>query len=194
MKIEKRKIMVPKDVIVYIASDGTEFETDTACFNYEQCLKEASNLSVIEQCDALEGYPPPAGGDYNESHTFKWYRPKTVEEMDILRSIYTDHSFSDKNIGKWHCIEENGDFDSWVTEEDSITEYIIQVYEKLGYTVNFVDNTAGITHNRLTMIFEELESLLALAPDEDSCSDDENELYAEMKNLWEVLYGFVKEN
>lgn len=192
MKIEKRKIMVPKDVIVYIASDGTEFETDTACLNYEQRLKEASNLSVIEQCDALEGYPPPAGGDYNESHTFKWYRPKTVEEMDILRSIYTDHSFSDKNIGKWHCIEENGDFDSWVTEEDSITEYIIQVYEKLGYTVNFIDNNKGYSIERLKVLLDEVTTLSVLAPGSDETTYKEEELLEEIANLRMVLEDYLE--
>jgi len=191
---EKRKIMVPKDILVYIASDGTEFESDDACIDYEQRLKEAKALSDIEQCESLEGYPPPAGGDYNENHTFKWYRPKTVEEMDILRNIFCDCSFSDKNIGKWHCVEENEDLDAWVADEDDITGYIKEVYEKLGYTVNFIDNTAGITQDRLTMLLIELEKLLDIAPDEDSCSDDENELYAEMKNLWEALYDFVKEN
>ena len=192
MKKETREVMVPTAKIVYIASDGKEFESENACNQHENELEKKS-LSTIEQCDELENYPPPNGGNnFCEDNTFKWYLPKTVEEMDLLRNVFIDCPFSDENIGKWHCIEDSTDFDSWVTVVDEVDAYITDVYEKLGFTVNIIDNNKGITNERLKMLLDEVTELSVIAPEVGECSDEEEELLEEIANLRMALEDYLE--
>ena len=38
-----------------------------------------------------------------------------------------------------------------------------------------------------------LENILAVAPDEDDCTDEENEIYADMQNLQESVTEYLAE-
>lgn len=192
MKKEQRTVHVPQMKEIFIASDGKEFESEYACKQHEYELEKKA-LSVIEQCDELENYPPPNGGNnFCEDHTFKWYLPKTVAEMDILRNVFVDSPFSDENIGKWHCIEDSTNFDSWVTVIDEVDTYITDVYEKLGFTVNIIDNNNGITKERLKMLLDEVNALSVVAPDVGECSDEEEELLEEIANLRMALEDYLE--
>lgn len=53
------------------------------------------------------------------------------------------------------------------------------------------DLSGEVDKNRLKNLYAELEDLLCDAPPEWKCSDDLNELYAEMKNLYEALDHIV---
>ena len=49
---------------------------------------------------------------------------------------------------------------------------------------------------RLETLYEEIESILNIAPSEENCSEDENIMYSEMENLKEALYnaGYYKKD
>lgn len=44
-------------------------------------------------------------------------------------------------------------------------------------------------NERLIALFKEIDVLLNLAPCEDDCTDEENEIYAEMANLKNALFN-----
>lgn len=139
---------VEKKLVKFVAEDGTEFENEKDCLNYERdCWRKELDNSGIETADV--DYPNCDGGENYESHNYKWYRPKTHEEIELLRKAYelNEHDcrkqLSDELIGKWVCIETDCTDDFiWLTTIDDGIDYARTLLKNLGYemTVTEVQN------------------------------------------------------
>lgn len=102
-------VVVRKTVRKAIACDGTEFDSEKACINYENHLKRKEKLATIEHNSLLDNMPPMDSdwNDYSENSKFYWYRPKNIEEIKLLNEV-CETSFDESNIRDWICIEEFG--------------------------------------------------------------------------------------
>lgn len=147
MKQITKTEQVEKKVVKFISEDGTEFDNEKDCLNYErQYWRKKLDNSGIEIGDTE--YPNCDGGENYESHTYKWYRPKSHEEIELLRKAYEleEHELRKELIGKWICIEIDCDDDFlWLTTIDDGIAYTKALLEILGYemTVTEVKNNGG---------------------------------------------------
>lgn len=48
-------------------------------------------------------------------------------------------------------------------------------------------------NERIRNLYEELETLLNLAPAEEDCTDKENDMYSDMANLKESIFDWLEE-
>ena len=83
MKRIERIEMVKKPIIKFIAEDGTEFDHESACKEYEHA-KAMEKLACIEHCNELDDSPNFDGGECYESHSYIWYRPKDAQRENVL--------------------------------------------------------------------------------------------------------------
>ena len=108
---KKIKETVTVDRTIYIAEDGTEFEEYRACELHEKNLRKIKMLDalqLIERKESLDDRTPLDGGEYYESHDYRWYRPKNIEEINILNELFNiedRYVLTDIDIGEWVCIE-----------------------------------------------------------------------------------------
>ena len=134
MKRIERIEMVKKPIIKFIAEDGTEFDHESACKEYEHA-KAMEKLTCIEHCNELDDSPNFDGGECYESHSYIWYRPKDAHEIDLLNDAY-GNSFGEYMIGEWICVEtDSGDDFLWVTMLDDGINHAKYILDKLGFDV-----------------------------------------------------------
>ena len=132
--------MVVKEEIRYVATDGKVFLTETECKVYEKnfCRKELeAKLEQIECCQEAEDHPPVDSGEYYEYHNFYWYRPKTLEEADVIVEFYNLEVYiTEADLGQWICIEtdESGNY-GWAHNIRHSIVYVKRLFDMLGYDV-----------------------------------------------------------
>lgn len=135
--MEKKITMVEETKIVrkeiYIANDGTEFETMGMCIDYEQSLLD-KKINSIRHCDELGGFAPFSGEECSDSNTYRWFYPTSKDEIDLLNERYPENAIDYDNVGEWICIEESYDRDfSYSTTLTKCIRYAEKVLGKLGY-------------------------------------------------------------
>lgn len=145
MKVEIKKEVVTREIEVktYVANDGTRFDDVKLCEQHEKKLARSNlekSIRKIEQCKAAEGYSPLDGGEYNENHDYRWYRPKTREEADCLCEYYkVEMGISYDDIRQWICVEaydlENVDEGCWSSPIRYSLAQIERLLNKLGYNI-----------------------------------------------------------
>ncbi len=111
MRQETRKEVVQKTEYVtkYIAFDGTEFLKEVECIAYErEKFAEMPRIKEIE-CEEAINHPPFDGGEYYESHEYRWFKPMSQEDIDLLLKAFP-HSYGMEYgaVGEWVCIEDSG--------------------------------------------------------------------------------------
>ena len=127
-------IGMPMGTPKFIAEDGTEFDHESACKEYEHA-KAMEKLACIEHCNELDDSPNFDGGECYESHSYIWYRPKDAHEIDLLNDAY-GNSFGENMIGEWICVEtDSGDDFLWVTMLDDGINHAKYILDKLGFDV-----------------------------------------------------------
>lgn len=134
-----RKEIRPEQVVVrekevYIAEDGTEFDSKLKCEKYEFDNLKKPLLGNLQRCKELDDYPNFDGQEYSEWHNYRWYFIRNEEDIDILNRVYGD-KIDNSYIGKWMNVEEDEDADAWVTTIDDGIRYATAVLTKLGYKV-----------------------------------------------------------
>ena len=73
MKVETREVVETRNVKVYIAEDGTEFDNCWKCENYEFEKVHRPLLSTLISCEDLKYYANFDGQEYPEHHEYRWY-------------------------------------------------------------------------------------------------------------------------
>lgn len=132
MKRIERIELVEKPIVKFVADDGTEFDHERACKEYEHA-KAMEKLVCIEQCEELEDSPNFDGGECYESHSYTWYRPKDAHEIELLNDAY-GNSFREDMIGEWICVEtDSGDDFLWVTLLEDGINHAKYILSKLGF-------------------------------------------------------------
>ena len=139
---------VVKEVVVreetrYIAEDGMVFFAEAECKRHEKDIARAdlkAKLELIEFCDAADDNPPVDGGEYYEYNSYRWYRPKTMEEAQVLVEWYElDTCMTEEDIGQWICIENSEDgYAAWYHNIVHSIKYVKRLFDLLGYDVTIM--------------------------------------------------------
>lgn len=136
-----RKEIRPEQVVikekeVYIAEDGTEFDTRWKCTAYEHEKLHKPLLDNLQECEDLRYIPNFDGQEYPEHHDYRWFYIRNLDDVVILNKVYPNTiAVDDYYIGKWVCLEENDDCDGWMTTIEDGIDYATKVLTTLGYKV-----------------------------------------------------------
>lgn len=133
MKVLEEKKTVEITTKTYVSDDGLVFDSECACKEHERQVLY-NQLENIEQCKEAENLPNCDGGENYESHSYVWYRPKTQEDVCLLRRVYDmpDVSF----LNKWICIELDSEGEYlWYTYLADGINYVKDLLSRLGYDV-----------------------------------------------------------
>ena len=91
MEIKIKKRFIEEDTKVYIAEDGTGFETERACRNYEDKILHPANIKQAEKLRIKyldEVIPLSDSGLTDENNAFRWYKVENEENASILNDVY----------------------------------------------------------------------------------------------------------
>lgn len=141
MKIEVTPVTetITRNVMKFIAVDGKVFPSEPDCRAYERKLrfKElGKRIETIEQCVELKDCFPLDGCEYLEDHDYYWYRPKTLDEIQVLREYYEIvDDIADWEPGEWICVEVSFD-DAYAAPISNSLSHIHRFLEALGYEVS----------------------------------------------------------
>ncbi len=81
-----------QEVPVYIADDGTEFNTEAECWDYEvenenkSKIEKAEKLRIIE----LDNVMPLINKELYEDHTYIWYKLTNENDFRSVNEAYLD--------------------------------------------------------------------------------------------------------
>ena len=144
MKIKVAKEMREVEVTTYIAVDGKEFKSLDDCYQHEDNLKKQeleACLKGIEENLAAEGFTPLDGCEYYEYHTYRWFRPKNIEEIEVLNDYFNIgyRTLDEDDIDEWVCIEETDD-DVYIAHLRDSVEQIQKFLSLFGYKVTIEKN------------------------------------------------------
>lgn len=136
MKIVMQKETRTMEVMKFVACDGEIFDNEADCRYYEAQLGKRT-LEDIEVCYELDGFLPFDGTDHSEWHYYRWYKPKSTEELEKLERVYPDGCFSDFKPGQWICVEtDSNDSYGWAYSLDDCILYAKEFLDKLGFELN----------------------------------------------------------
>ena len=118
-----------KSVNAYLAEDGTEFNSEEACVEYER--------TVGYNTPRFEHYCSIAGGD---SSDYMWLYVRSYEELAAMQKFYlnsdcADETYDPKPYPKWVCLQVEGDGYGGVVGtleeiETNVAAYVKAVREK----------------------------------------------------------------
>lgn len=140
MRVETRMKTIEKPTTVYIACDGTEFEHLYECVNYEDEIRW-DKLNKVKQIKDAEGFANTTGDYINDENNFYWFVPQNEDDIKTINENFVlgRDELSNSDIGEVICIEESQDCsDGWVTYMKSGMDYVKQLFDKLGYDVEFI--------------------------------------------------------
>ena len=81
--------VVQQTAMVYIAEDGTEFNNERNCFEYEKKLKEEKTLTELNKILIHEDDFIPCNGKDNWcNHVYKWYKVESKEQLKLINDFY----------------------------------------------------------------------------------------------------------
>lgn len=135
--------VVVQEVKKYMAEDGTVFDKEGDCKEYERNSARADlkvKLDLIECCEMAKDHAPADGSEYYEDNSYYWYRPKTIEECDVLVQWYElDINMTKGDVGQWICIETSEDgYGSWHHNIRHSIVYVKRLFDLLGYDVTIM--------------------------------------------------------
>ena len=125
----------PKSIVKFLAEDGREFAKERECFEYEFAIKRKRVDAQVETKAELDDLPPFDGGENYESHEYKWYKPKTKNDLELLRSAY-GNKFDDCYIGQWVCVEICDDGECWTMPLSNCIDYVNRILSCMGYEIS----------------------------------------------------------
>lgn len=148
MKTRVIQEQITRDKTIYIAEDGMEFEEYSECQKYEETLahkKKMLKLKEIEHNKAMMDESPLDGGDYPTDHDYRWFKPKTAEEVHFLNEafgiMYGKILLGD--VEKWICVEkydiEDETDDAYVARLEDSIKHIKDFLNGFGYDVTITE-------------------------------------------------------
>lgn len=109
MKTEIRTVMLPKEKAFWVADDGTTFESESDCVDYEleACRKQLADSKDVIECKEALDHSPFDGGEYPESHNYRWFKPLNENGVELLNKAFPSSyaKLGDDSIDNWHCVE-----------------------------------------------------------------------------------------
>ena len=142
MEIRIRKKFIEEEIKVYAAEDGTEFETEKACKNYEDKILHPANIKQAEKLrikDLDEVIPLSDSGLTDENNTFRWYNVENEDDASILNEAYRTSFEPPLVYPEIICIETAGyepyKDDAYSYHVTNLKEITEGFWKKLGYKV-----------------------------------------------------------
>lgn len=109
MKTEIRTVMVPKEKAFWVADDGTTFEKESDCVDYEleAYRKQLGNSKDVIECKEARDRSPFDGGEYPEGNNYRWFKPLNESGVELLNKAFPSSyaKLGDDSIDNWHCVE-----------------------------------------------------------------------------------------
>ncbi len=136
MQRKTKEVNVVQKVTVFVADDGREFDDERECEKHDDCLKREKFKSTVEHSFEAEGMPNINGCEAIEYHDYRWCKPKSTEEIDVMNDVYNFCVPYDM-VGKWICIEAENNCEGigwWSALEEGI-DYAKRLFSALGYTM-----------------------------------------------------------
>ena len=139
MEIKIRKELKETEYKIYVSTDGEEFYSEHACIAHERKLRReelAEKLKNIEENVDVRDWSPLDGCEYAEYHDYIWFKPKNIEEANVLNEYFDIqyHPIDEKMIGQWICLE-IAEGEVYVISLESSLRQIPVFLEKFGYKV-----------------------------------------------------------
>lgn len=160
---------------IYIADDGKKFDDKDECEEYEAELKRKSSFSrlqaVVDKIECIELGEAPYSMYYvdDDKYEYRWYRPKTIEEVSALNDFFHIELEISEAVGEWVCIEIDGGYDYYSGEEDAFitndlkcsNESIVNFYARLGYDVEIKKKpiSVDIRDKAIEHLWEQFEDI-----------------------------------
>lgn len=160
---------------VYIALDNTEFEDEASCAAYEEELAKKNNFyalqAKVDKIECIECGEAPFSLYYvdDERYEYRWYRPKSIEEVSALNDFFRISLEASGMVGEWVCLEIDGGYDGYTGVEDvyittdfnDSSEHIVDFYAQLGYDVEIKKNpsTVKIRDDAVEKLLEQLDDI-----------------------------------
>ena len=133
MKVEKRMVKpIPTEYEkeIYIANDGTEFDTKWKCQKYEEEIEAKARIESIRDLKIeFEGLPLNDDGCYSDTSTYRWYKVCNEEELDKVNEAFDDLAIVSQ-FPSFICVEMVDDYYTGDT-------YIISLEQIISMTQNF---------------------------------------------------------
>lgn len=153
MKTEIRTVMVPKEKAFWVADDGTTFEKESDCVDYEleAYRKQLSDSKDVIECKEARDRSPFDGGEYPESHNYRWFKPLNENGVELLNKAFPSSyaKLGDDSIDNWHCVEYTEyDNECWWYELSCSQRYANELlelleperYDRSGYVTELCPN------------------------------------------------------
>ena len=136
-KIEVKEIQRTETITetIYVAFDGTEFDKENDCFDYEaeQILKR-DDIIVF---DSLRDCSPCFFDDYSD-HRYIWIKPTTEEACELIEKYYSgDYGATPVHVNHFYGIEFNLDNEPWIIEVKNIMNDIKTFFAGMNIEVTF---------------------------------------------------------
>ena len=142
-EITERKVI---EVKKYQAFDGKVFTSKTDCEVHEHEIEMRRRyLEALADMEhpATEDWTPLDGGEYMEYKQYRWYKPTTIDDIDVLNELFMkwereDNFLTTEDIGKWVCVEGEdflnltGDF--YLTKIEDSIKHIKEFLDMFGIT------------------------------------------------------------
>ena len=144
----KKKIItqiqkVRKEIAVYIANDGTKFNTEQECLDYERQKDNLIELSKKLQIEELDYLMPLIDEETRESHAYMWYKIENTKDFKILAELFKEHGSNIQELTKYPeimCIDAYNDYYPYNDYACSFTlsdckQATEKFWEQMGYKV-----------------------------------------------------------
>ena len=119
MRVEEKEIITKEKV--YVADDGTEFNNEPDCKEYELTKIRTERLAAIEKFRVFDLYNQiPLNDDscFSEFNDYIWFRFNNEEEEKEFEEIMETVIRAGTEYPKYFCIETENDFDEYANVSD----------------------------------------------------------------------------
>jgi hypothetical protein len=145
MRIEKREKKVYEEI--YIADDGTQFDTKRHCLEYEKEIemckkaKDAEKLRIRELDDVI----PLIDVEIYENREYVWYKLENEKDFNTLKEAFEyskDFTVPD-GYPTLYCVESFGydniyeDDNTWTCTLNECKDAAVEFWERFGYKLTF---------------------------------------------------------
>lgn len=142
MKKKTKSRMIEEKYEVFVAEDGTTFDTASECVEYERNIR-MQPVSKIH-IEKLDGLVPLTDGMTCDGNEFYWYKVNDEDDFNTLNAYYEGKVDEPKEYPNILCLEVNECyidgylmFDVYSYELTDIMESIKEFMEEFRYKVKF---------------------------------------------------------
>lgn len=152
MKIAKQKKYVEEEI--FIAEDGTSFNSKKECIEHEKDMHLRSFGVDIEniRINNLDGkYPLDTEGfGVSSGNEFSWYKIRNKNELDFLCEYYNyDYREYPDTYPEIYCVETAGEYDHYLYSLSKMKRDTIAFWDMLGFEVAFKKSNNVMVHKDL---------------------------------------------